>query len=74
MRALKVSSAGGVGICEVVGIVFVILKLLKVIDWSWWWVTVPFWGPFVLVGITIAVTCIVMGIRDRIERKRRRYS
>ncbi len=27
------------------GIVFVVLKLLGVIDWSWWWVTAPFWLP-----------------------------
>lgn len=28
----------------VVGIVFVILKLVGALSWSWTWVTVPFWG------------------------------
>jgi len=35
-------------------ITFLILKLTNVIDWSWWWVTAPLWGPIVIVlGICI---------------------
>lgn len=30
-------------------IVFLILKLTHVIDWSWWWVTSPLWIPWVIV-------------------------
>lgn len=30
------------------GVAFVVLKLTHVIDWSWWWVTAPFWGGFVI--------------------------
>lgn len=26
----------------VLGVVFVVLKLCGVIDWSWWWVVFPF--------------------------------
>ena len=26
------------------GVLFVGLKLTGHIDWSWWWVTAPFWG------------------------------
>lgn len=36
------------------GIAFVVLKLCSVIDWSWWWVTCPFWAPLAI-GLTIAV-------------------
>lgn len=25
-------------------IVFLVLKLTHVIDWSWWWVTAPLWA------------------------------
>jgi hypothetical protein len=33
-------------------IVFLILKLTGAISWSWWWVTVPLWGPVALaIGI-----------------------
>lgn len=38
------------------GVAFVVLKLCGTIDWSWWWVTMPFWfGPAVLLTIAIAV-------------------
>lgn len=30
-------------------VAFITLKLLKVIDWSWWWVTAPVWVPLVLI-------------------------
>jgi hypothetical protein len=32
--------------------VFMILKLCNVINWSWWWVTFPLWG-FVLLWFVI---------------------
>jgi hypothetical protein len=25
-------------------IVFVLLKLFGLLDWSWWWITAPLWG------------------------------
>lgn len=28
---------------ETLGIIFVVLKLVGVINWSWAWVTCPFW-------------------------------
>jgi hypothetical protein len=49
-------------------LVFLVLKLTNVIDWSWWWVTAPLWIPlaffvFFLVCIfVIAMTCGVFGL------------
>lgn len=37
------NSSGGVGVLGLLGVLFVGLKLGKVIDWSWWYVTLPFW-------------------------------
>ena len=37
------SSSGGLGLDSVLGVVFIVLKLVGVIDWSWWWVLSPFW-------------------------------
>jgi phosphoglycerol transferase MdoB-like AlkP superfamily enzyme len=55
--------SGGVGVCGLLGVAFIVLKLCKVINWSWWWVTAPFWIPIgisvlliVLVGILAAFT------------------
>lgn len=43
------SSGGGIGLGGALFLVFLVLKLTHVIDWSWWWVTAPLWIPFVLV-------------------------
>jgi hypothetical protein len=28
--------------------IFLVLKLVGVIDWSWWWVSAPLWAPVAL--------------------------
>lgn len=36
-------SSYGLGVPGVLLIVFIVLKLTKVITWSWWWVLSPLW-------------------------------
>lgn len=40
---------GGIGFFGLLTIVFITLKLCHVIEWSWWYVLAPIWGPFVIV-------------------------
>jgi hypothetical protein len=49
------SSSGSIGFFGLLGIVFIVLKLCKVVDWSWWWVTCPLWGPIAVYGIGTGV-------------------
>ncbi len=56
----NVTHNGGVGILGLLGGVFVTLKLTGYIDWSWWWVTLPFWGGFALVLAALSVIGLVM--------------
>ena len=37
------TTTGGVSTLGVVQIVFIILKLVGVIEWSWWLVLIPLW-------------------------------
>ena len=46
--------------------IFVILKLMGTIAWSWWWVTSPLWIPFALLfagfmvwGLFLALFAII---------------
>ena len=39
------SSSGGSSGFTLLFIVFLVLKLTDTINWSWWWVTLPLWGP-----------------------------
>ena len=41
-------------IAGMLGVAFVVLKLCKVIDWSWWWVLLPFWLPLAIVLLLLA--------------------
>lgn len=57
MSAASGSPSGGVGILGLLGVVFVTLKLLGVITWSWWWVTAPFWG-----GLFLGLLIVIFGV------------
>jgi len=48
------------------GIIFIVLKLTKVIGWSWAWVLAPIWAPFAfwfVLLVLIAVGVVVFGER-----------
>ncbi len=56
------SSSGGIGFVGLLTIVFIVLKLIGKITWSWWWVLSPLWISaglvfLVLLGILIWVLC-----------------
>lgn len=51
------------GICSVLGLIFVTLKLTGVITWSWLWVLLPFWGPMTLGLVLLLLAGIIASIR-----------
>lgn len=59
--AEKTTAASGPGVCGLLGVAFVVLKLTGVIDWSWWWVTAPFWGPFAVGLVVVGVLLVISG-------------
>lgn len=62
-------ASNGLGLGTVLFIVFLILKLINVIDWSWWWVTAPLWIPIGLEIKIFIVTALVI-IAKEIKSKR----
>ena len=54
----KVSS-GGIGFGGVLAIVFIVLKLIGKITWSWVWVLSPIWIPFIIVIIAFIILAIL---------------
>lgn len=70
------TSTGGVGVLGLLGVLFVGLKLGGVIDWSWWWVTAPFWGGFAVLAAVLAcmgiLWLLLMGLGPIIQKIRRR--
>ena len=49
------TSTGGIGFVGLLQIAFIVLKLCKVINWSWWWVLAPTW-----IGLVIVVICCIL--------------
>lgn len=52
----------GNGLFEMLTIVFIVLKLCKVITWPWLWVLSPIWIPLALLLIIFIVVAIVTWI------------
>jgi hypothetical protein len=50
------NQSNGIGVVGLLGVLFVALKLTHVINWSWWWVTAPFWMGF---AIALAVIPLI---------------
>ena len=54
---------GGLGIVSVLTIIFIVLKLLGVIKWSWIWVLSPLWISAVIVLAVFSVILIAVGLK-----------
>lgn len=60
-------SSSGVGFVGLLTIVFVTLKLLEKIDWSWWWVLSPLW---IASSVAVFILIIAFSASVYLERKR----
>lgn len=75
------SSSGGMGLCSTLFIVFLVLKLCDVVQWSWWIVFMPlyigFFGAIVLIGIVLLVALAQDGRLSsayrKVKRARKQY-
>lgn len=70
------SSSGGVSFAGLLTIAFVVLKLCKVIDWSWWWVISPIWGQvaFALACVPVRVVYKLWKAKDECRRNEAGYN
>lgn len=59
------SSSSGIGFTGLLTIVFIVLKLLKVITWKWIWVLSPLW-----IGTVLGILFIlgVFGVITRLNK------
>ena len=63
MSTQTTTKSGGVSFAGLLFLLFLGLKLTNQIDWSWWWVTAPLWGPIALVlGFALIVIIIAFSI------------
>ena len=53
------NTSSGVTFASLLFLLFLALKLTHVIDWSWWWITTPIWGPFVIVAVVLIIIAVI---------------
>lgn len=61
----KKVSGGGIGFTGVLTIVFIVLKLCKVINWSWIWVLSPLWISAALTILLLIIFIIIAAILNK---------
>jgi len=50
------TTSSGVGFTGLLTLLFITLKLLNKIDWSWWWVLSPIWiSTSIILGIIVII-------------------
>lgn len=59
------SASGGIGFTGLLTIVFIVLKLCKVISWPWIWVLSPIWISFALFML---IFFLLLGIKVWAEK------
>jgi len=52
-------TSGGIGFTGLLSIVFIVLKLTNIINWSWWWVLAPFWIITLLILVLLIFISII---------------
>ena len=63
-------ATGGIGFVGLLTIVFITLKLLGKITWSWVWVLSPIWIPIIICVTIIIIVFIADVIRSHRRQKR----
>ena len=53
------NSSGGIGFIGLLTILFIALKLLNQIQWSWWWVLSPIWISAILFIVFVLIWALV---------------
>lgn len=49
------NNGGGITFLGLLTIVFIVLKLTKVVSWSWLWVLSPLWIPAAIIVVAVVI-------------------
>jgi len=61
---MKSESKSGIGFGGALTLIFITLKLMGYIHWSWWWVLCPVWIPIAFVATLALAYGIISLIED----------
>ena len=58
MDSQKTKITIGSSFLDMLAVTFIVLKLIHVIDWSWWWVLSPIWIPLAIALLLVFLWAI----------------
>ena len=64
------NNSKGLGCGSVIQIVFIILKLTGLIDWSWLWVLSPLWISIVVSTVIVLPAAVILSVTDDKDDKK----
>jgi len=67
MTNKETATSGGIGFFGILTLIFITLKLVGIVNWSWVWVLAPIWIPLAL---TVAIILVVFGFISLIATKK----
>jgi hypothetical protein len=59
------SSSEDIGFVGILTIVFITLKLVGYISWSWWWVLSPLWISAIALVVALLLVVLLIALRAR---------
>jgi hypothetical protein len=59
-----------VPIADLFLVAFVVLKLVGVIDWSWWWVLSPIWIMLGVAGLVFVAIYIYIMVKNIVKKRK----
>ena len=55
---------GGITLFNVLGVVFIVLKIMNIINWSWWFVLMPLYlSPLIIIVVLLLILLIAMCVK-----------
>jgi len=56
----KTVVVSGFPFASILALIFITLKLIGMITWSWWWVLSPLWIPILIIAVLAVIAVLVM--------------
>lgn len=61
----------GFGIVSILTIVFIVLKVTNVINWSWIWVFSPIWIELIIMALMFVIIFLILSIKRVIKNAKK---
>ncbi len=66
---MKKININGISLALIYGMILIVLKILRLVEFSWWYVFMPFFAIFGLILLVSIMAALVEAIYDLISKK-----